>query len=57
MVSFLYSPPASRGERVCSDVALPEGKILEFIYVYKKDSVLPEINCSIASIYLNTEKK
>ena len=37
--------------------ALPEGKILEFIYVYKKDSVLPEINCSIASIYLNTEKK
>lgn len=54
----IYDEPENEGVfcRVAA-TALPEGKILEFIYVYKKDSVLPEINCSIASIYLNTEKK
>ncbi len=32
--------------------ALPEGKILEYIYVYKNRSVLTEIDCSIGSIHL-----
>ena len=51
----IYDEPENDGVlcRVAA-TALPEGKILEFVYVYKEDSVLPEINCSIASIHLKT---
>lgn len=47
----IYDEPEHDGVfcRVAA-TALSDGKILEFVYVYKDDSVVPEIDCSIGSI-------
>lgn len=48
---FTMKPGDGASYRVAA-TALPEGKILEYIYVYKNRSVLTEIDCSIGSIHL-----
>ena len=52
----VYDEAGSNGAsyRVAA-TALPEGTILESVYVYKNRSVLTEIDCSIGSIHLKEE--
>lgn len=54
----VYDEPVNDGVscRVAATV-LPEGKILEFVYVYRESYVLTEIECSIASIRLKDQQK
>lgn len=52
----IYDEPENEGVLCRVAATALDGKILEFIYVYKEDYVLPEIECSIASIHLKDQK-